>query len=94
MRTTSRDGARESWLSDAHIVDLTWPIGALLPVAREYPAVVVETPFSIEAGDVATAELIHMGLHVGTHVDAPAHFHAGRAAIDEVEALAFRGPRW
>ena len=58
---------------------------------REYPAVVVETPFSIEAGDVATAELIHMGIHVGTHVDAPAHFHAGHAAIDEVEALAFSG---
>jgi kynurenine formamidase len=91
MKAPAHDRNHQPWLSDAHIVDLTWPIGAQLPVAQEYPAVVVETPFSIEAGDVATAELIHMGIHVGTHVDAPAHFHAGQPTIDEVEALAFSG---
>ena len=73
------------------VLDLTWPIGPELSVAPEYPAVRFDLVSSLAEGDSATAELITTGIHVGTHVDAPAHFFSDGETVDAMEPLALCG---
>lgn len=56
--------------------------------------VVVETVRSQAAGDRATVGSIHMGLHTGTHVDAPRHFIADGAGVESLALDALIGPAW
>lgn len=78
-------------LDKQQVVDLTWPIGEGLSVAPEYPPVKITHASATQKGDPANAEEVVMGLHVGTHVDTPAHFFDERETIDRVDALAFSG---
>ncbi len=78
-------------LDTQQVIDLTWPIGEGLSVAPEYPPVRITHDSAIQRGDPANAEAVVMGLHVGTHVDTPAHFFEGRETIDHVDPLAFSG---
>jgi arylformamidase len=43
-------------------------------------------------GDVLTLSVYSLGAHSGTHIDAPMHFVAGGAAIDQVALDALIGP--
>ena len=56
------------------------------------PTVKVERAASIAAGDAANLTRIEMGLHSGTHVDAPVHFLDGGAGVDELSLEALVGP--
>jgi arylformamidase len=73
------------------VIDLTWPIGPQLSVAPEYPAVRLELVSSLHDGDSATAELLTLGLHIGTHVDVPAHFYVDGETVDKIAPLALCG---
>ena len=43
-------------------------------------------------GDVLTLSVLSLGAHSGTHVDAPMHFVAGGASVDQVALDALIGP--
>lgn len=46
------------------------------------------------AGDRANVGSIQLGLHTGTHVDAPRHFIAGAAGVESLALDALIGPVW
>jgi len=81
-------------LATAPLVDLTYPFGKdtiYWPTAQSFALEVVhhgETPghFWYEANNFSAAE------HGGTHMDAPAHFAAGKATADQVPLAAGIGP--
>jgi arylformamidase len=47
---------------------------------------------SLAGGDPANVSKLTLGVHTGTHVDAPVHFFAGAAGIDQVPLNALVGP--
>lgn len=65
-------------------IDVSVPLDANLPT---YPG---NTPFTIEPiqriaqGDHANVSSVHMGLHSGTHVDAPWHFEPDGTGTDRL----------
>lgn len=46
----------------------------------------------LERGDPATVSRLSLGVHTGTHVDAPVHFLANAAGVDEISIDAMVGP--
>jgi len=78
--------------SPRHLFDITFPLSERTVV---YPG---DSPPSIRRvsdlrdGDRLTASTFSMGCHVGTHVDAPAHFLADGATLDEMPLESFYGP--
>lgn len=56
------------------IYDISLTITPDLPVWPGDPAVVLQSMSSIAAGDDANVTGMQMGVHTGTHVDAPHHF--------------------
>jgi arylformamidase len=47
---------------------------------------------SIARGDIVNLSDLHMGAHTGTHIDAPLHFIAGGATIDQIPLEKLIGP--
>lgn len=90
----SRQIAIASALNRANdgVIDLTHPIRPNMPVPRDYPPVWFATyPPTLPDG-AGVSEFVLMGVHVGTHVDAPAHFQPGSQTIDQLRPLAISGP--
>jgi len=56
------------------------------------PTVSLERVASIAAGDVANISRLELGVHTGTHVDAPLHFIDGGAAIEALALDVLVGP--
>jgi kynurenine formamidase len=72
-------------LEGARVLDLTWPIDEK---TCHWPG---EKPFSAEtattiAKDGYFSRAFAMPEHYGTHLDAPAHFEAGKPTVDEIPA--------
>lgn len=65
-------------------IDVTVPIRSGMLHWPGNPEVVVAQTESLERGDVATVSSLSLGVHTGTHVDAPVHFFVGGAGIDAV----------
>lgn len=55
------------------------------------PEVKTERSLSIDRGDTVNQSTISMGVHVGTHIDAPLHFVKRGDAIDEMPLAAAMG---
>ena len=58
----------------------------------ENPPIVVEKTMDMAHGAVANVSKIALGVHTATHMDAPCHFKAGAAAIDQLPFEAGVGP--
>ena len=56
------------------------------------PPVIVERTLDMAKGDVATVSKVDMGVHTGTHVDAPVHFVAGGTGTDTLDLNVLVGP--
>jgi len=56
------------------------------------PAVEVTRPQNLDRGDSCTVSFLQMGVHSGTHMDAPAHFVRGGRTIDQLPLDAVIGP--
>jgi len=56
------------------------------------PPIVVEKTMDMAHGAVANVSKIALGVHTATHMDAPCHFKAGGAAIDQLPFEAGVGP--
>ncbi len=67
------------------IYDVTVPISGKTPVYEGDPAVDIELKLSLEDGDPANVSQICMGVHAGTHVDAPNHFIEGTKKVIDLD---------
>jgi arylformamidase len=56
------------------------------------PPITITSVQSIQAGDTANVSRIDLGSHTATHVDAPLHFMAGGAGVDELKLDVLIGP--
>ena len=74
------------------IYDVTVPISEDVPIYFGDPAVRIETPKSIAAGDGANVSHLCLGAHTGTHVDAPNHFIEGTRRLHELDLEKLVGP--
>lgn len=73
------------------IYDITVEINPELPVWPGDPDVKIERFEKLEAGDNANISRLEMGLHSGTHVDAPYHFLAEGITLDKIPLERFIG---
>jgi arylformamidase len=83
------------------LIDISVPIRVPMPVYDGNPGVVVERTLAIADGEAANVSRLDLGVHTGTHIDAPLHFiddgagtesfpldrFLGRAFVAEVGAL-------
>ena len=67
------------------ILDVTRKIISGMTVWPGDPGVVAERTASISKGSVANVSRISLGVHSGTHMDAPLHFIDGGKDIDSVD---------
>jgi len=74
------------------IYDISLPISQELPVWPGDPPVKVWQVSHLEHGDSMTLTRLEMGVHTGTHVDAPAHFIAGGMTVDALDLGILIGP--
>lgn len=74
------------------IYDISLPISESLVVWPGDPPIRITQPSHLDRGDVATVSRLDMGAHVGTHVDAPAHFIQGGAGVDGLDLDLLVGP--
>ena len=56
------------------------------------PEVVIEQTEHLERGDVATVSSLSLGVHTGTHVDAPVHFIVDGSGVDAIRLDRLIGP--
>ena len=73
-------------------VDVSVPIRSGMVTFPGNPEVALEQVQSLERGDEATLSRLALGLHTGTHVDAPSHFIAQGATVDALPIEALVGP--
>lgn len=65
--------------------DISLPISESLVIWPGDPEIRVTHPLHLDKGDTVTVSRICLGVHTGTHVDAPAHFIRNGANVDELE---------
>lgn len=73
-------------------IDVSVPLGDDLTTFPNTPAVRTLRVSDIARGDPATVTDLRMSTHSGTHVDAPLHFLADSAAVDELDLDRLNGP--
>lgn len=66
------------------IYDVSVPLSSALPTYPGDPGIKIEAWGTIEHGDNANVSFAHLGLHSGTHVDAPAHFIEGGSKVSSM----------
>lgn len=67
-----------------HVYDISLTISPDLPVWPGDPAVLIERIAKIEDGANANVSRINMGVHTGTHVDAPFHFLPEGSCVEQL----------
>ncbi len=74
------------------IHDVTLTITPQLPTWPNNPGVVLERVNKIEDGANANVSKLAMGVHTGTHVDAPVHFVPGAPGVETLALETLIGP--
>ena len=72
-------------------IDVSVPIHTGMVHWPDNPPVRVERMLALDRGDAANVSSISMGVHTGTHMDAPVHFFANGAGIDTLPFAAVVG---
>lgn len=67
-----------------HTYDITLTISPSIPVWPGDPPVHIERVKEISKGDSVTLSQLAMGLHTGTHVDAPEHFLGNGITVEQL----------
>ena len=73
------------------IFDISVPINQHLPTWPGDPVFDIKTVSKIEDGDIANVSHLSLGVHTGTHVDAPRHFILDGAPVDKIPLDNFVG---
>jgi arylformamidase len=76
------------------IHDVTRPVRAGMAVWPGDPPVTSWRVTDLARGELATTHGLSLGLHAGTHLDAPAHVLHRGAAVDAVPLAVCCGPAW
>ena len=76
----------------AGIFDVSLRLDAATPLYPGDAPPLVKRISSIAEGAALTASEISLGCHIGTHVDAPAHFLETGACLDQLNMAHFHGP--
>jgi arylformamidase len=66
------------------LIDISVPIRPAMPIYDRNPGVHLDRVLSIPRGDTANVSRLELGVHTGTHVDAPLHFFEGGSAAEEL----------
>ena len=74
------------------IIDVSVPVRPGMITYPGDPEVHLERVSSIADGDVVNLSRLDLGVHSGTHVDAPLHFLAGGAAVETLPLDVLVGP--
>jgi arylformamidase len=74
-----------------HIYDISLSISPHLPVWPGDPRILLERVEKIEDGSNANVSRLDMGVHTGTHVDAPYHFLREGKTIEQLNIGLFTG---
>lgn len=72
-------------------IDVSVAIRTGMPHWPDNPPIVVDKIMDMEHGEAANVSKLSLGVHTGTHVDAPSHFSPGAQGIDEVPIDALVG---
>ena len=75
-------------------IDISIPLDESTPIFEGDPTFHLERAFSIEGGAVANVSRLEMGVHTGTHLDAPIHFIDGAPHSQSIPLEAGIGPAW
>jgi arylformamidase len=78
--------------SDGSWIDVSVPIRGGMLHWPGNPEVVVAQTEDLRRGDVATVSSLSLGVHTGTHVDAPVHFIIDGAGVDSIPLDRLIGP--
>ena len=71
--------------------DITLTISPDLPTWPGNPRVEIERVRKIEDGSNANVSRVDMGVHTGTHVDAPFHFLQDGITVDQIDLSLLTG---
>lgn len=74
------------------IYDISLPLHPNMVVWPDSQNVSVQRVFDQENGDIATVSTLTLGIHTGTHLDAPLHFVRKGNAIESLELTSLCGP--
>lgn len=74
------------------IIDISMPLDAGTPIYPGDPPLEIRAVRTLDEG--CHVSHIALGTHTGTHVDAPAHFVRGGAALGEIPLDRFVGTAW
>ena len=74
--------------------DVSVPLEAGLPIFEGDPTFHIERAFSIAGGAACNVSRVDMGVHSGTHLDAPLHFIDGAPGSDGIPLSAGLGAAW
>jgi arylformamidase len=74
------------------IHDVSVPVQPGMVVYPGDPTVSLTRVQSLAAGDIANISLLELGVHTGTHVDAPLHFFDGAEAVEGLDLGTLVGP--
>jgi arylformamidase len=76
------------------IYDLSVSISPTLPVWPNNPGIELERMNKIEEGANSNVSRLALGVHSGTHVDAPVHFIQGAAGVESLKLEVLMGPAY
>ena len=79
-------------MSDRKIYDISLPLSAALPVWPGDPLPLIERFSKMEDGEAANVSRMEMGVHFGTHIDAPFHFVQDGSKVEDVALDVLIGP--
>jgi arylformamidase len=74
------------------IIDISVPLRTGMVTYPGDPVVRLERVKAIADGESANISVLDLGVHSGTHVDAPNHFIDGAAGVDELPLDVLNGP--
>jgi arylformamidase len=74
------------------IHDVSVPLRTGMAVYPGDPTFSIGRVMSLAGGDIANVSQMELGVHTGTHVDAPLHFFDGARAVDALDLDVLVGP--
>ena len=74
--------------------DVTRPLRTGMPVFPGDAQVLIERVSAIADGEMANLSRAELGLHAGTHVDAPLHFVEGGGGVETLDTDVLVGDAW
>src|ERR1700687_4022165 len=65
-------------------IDISWPLSSRTTTYKDKKDITIETTKLFE-NDGVRESCVTLGAHIGTHIDAPAHFIKNGPSIDQME---------